>query len=140
MDWADAERAIIFRMQANWHETDLAIGNDEYEPTGVTEEFVRLWTRFGTANNAALGAAIVNGPGYIRHPGTIIVQLFVRPKTGTVRLSQLGAAVSCIFLNERFDGIRCYETSLIFASERTPDGWYQANATTFFEFEQRKTA
>lgn len=139
MDYADCIRAVISRMSSLYVETPIAFGNDEFEP-GAIDEYVRVWVRFGTADNVALGAGIVNGPGAVRHPGNIITQIFVRPKQGEVRAAEIGAHISQILTNEHFDGVRCYETSLIFASERTPDGWYQANATTVFDFDERKAA
>ena len=140
MGYPDAIRAIIARFQTNYFETDISIGDDGYEPSGATAEYVRLWVLTGSAANAALGAGIASGPGYVQHPGTINVQIFVRPRAGQIRLAEIAELISDVFQNTNFDDVKCYETSLIFANDRTPDGWIQANAITVFTFDERKAA
>lgn len=134
MAFADIERAVVSRMRDNWIETPLAIDNDEYEPDGSVAAWVRLAVRHGSSINAALGAAIVAGPGMVRRPGQVIVQVFVRRKAGATRAQELADLVSDLFQNRTFSGVRCYETSSITVGER--NGWFQLNAQTFFAFDE----
>lgn len=133
MAFADIERAILDRFAERWTDTtDFAYDNDRYEPSATTEEWVRLSIRNGSSINAALGGALV------RRPGVIIVQVFVKAKTGLVRAMELADAVGEIFENTTFDGVRCYETSAIDAGTR--DGWRQVNATTVYIYDEVQAA
>ena len=138
MDSADAQRAIHSRVAYNWTETPLCYANDGYQPPSTINEWVRVTVAQGTASASAIGRAIVGGPGAVRHPGNIIVQIFVRPDTGTTRAKELAALVTQIFQHETFDGVRCFETSVITVGEFR--GWWQTNVTTAFFFDERKAA
>lgn len=146
MDSSEAQQLVHERFLVNWYQTPLCFDNDGYDPVADTawpelpvNEWIRVTVLEGSATNAFLGGAIPDGPGAVLHSGNINIQIFVRLNTGSTRAKKLAADVAKLIQNTPFDGIRCYETSVIISGDDGA-GWYQINAITVFEFYERKTS
>jgi Bacteriophage related domain of unknown function len=124
MSYAAERQAIEQRFAAAWTATPIAWDNVSFTPP--TGPWVRLHIVNGDAFQAAMGAPTV----MVRHPGTVIVEVYVPPGTGTDTGRGLADQAAAIFRFATFDGIVCGTPTL--QPVEHADGWFQIRVAVAF--------
>lgn len=131
MSYQTALAAIEQRFQTQWGTTTpVQWPNRNYEPV-AGDEWVRLTVLDGQSFMAGMGFS----SNLFRHPGLIIVSIFVPRGSGERRVNELVDSVSGIWRNAQFGEILCRAPSVEKVGESGE--WYQVNVSVPF---QRDTA
>lgn len=124
----DERNAIESRMAANWTTTATRYENVPFKETA--DPYVALFIRDGEGTQVSLGTVALR-----RWPGLIIVQVFVKPDTGTKLAKTYAETIGAIFDRAEFSvpnggSITCRIPSV--AAVGLKHGWYQVNVTIPF--------
>jgi len=123
-------RAIELRLEDNWgEETEIAFKNVEFESDDY-DEWIRLTIIDGDSKQMSLEETPLH-----RRVGLIIIQVFVRPDTGTKRIEELAGRAADIFRAVQFDGITC--RSPMYREIGDAKNWFQANVETEFYVDEQ---
>lgn len=128
-DFESAANMIRQELAANVTAYDIAWPNVGYTPTPGTP-----WLRFtiteGEANTPAFGSGVV-----YRHPGNVIVQVFVPANEGDGRARSIADTVAAVYRGKRIaNGIRFFDAPYINNVGRDGD-WFQINVVAPFEYD-----
>lgn len=130
-DFDDAQKQVEQLFAAGWGSTTkIAYDNLQFNPDEVNDDsWVRLNVIDGTAEQVGLGAEA----NLYRHPGVVIVQVFVKEGQGIRVAKQLADQVAAIFRGTTSGGV-LYRTPSV---ERIgPNGgWFQVNVNIPFQWD-----
>lgn len=147
--FSQAANAMRDRFKTEFHsrEPDVPIGFDNVE--GLVTDANDLikdstdgsgnpapWVRFSVRPGDA--SIVSSVPRVYRHPGSIIVQIFIPTGRGDNRAQEIAEAVAGSMRGVSVSGVRIRATSppqFIGADDET---WWQANVTASFEFDEQE--
>lgn len=107
----------------------VAWENVDFTPTNDTP-WVKPTVREGEASQPAFGG----GTNVYRHPGNVIVQVFVPVGGGDGKAREIADYIASIFRGKRISSVRFFNAPYI--QTVGPDGhWFQVNAVCPFEYD-----
>lgn len=116
--------------ETGWNKaTPVAWSNLDFSPPSALSSWVRFSVLPGEAFHATAGAP---GKNIIRHPGLIVVQVFVPFNSGSITAYDLADDVAGIFRNYHSGGIRCSAPWVTPVSPSAGEGWFQVNVNIPF--------
>jgi len=128
-DFESAANTIRQELANNVTAYDIAWPNVSFTPPADAP-----WLRFtiteGTANTPAFGSGVV-----YRHPGNVIVQVFVPANEGDGRARSIADTVAAVYRGKRLTpGIRFFDAPYVNTVGRDGD-WFQVNVVAPFEYD-----
>lgn len=129
-DFDNAQELIEQKFTTAWGATTpVGYDNVEYEPAPN----VLQWVRLNVLDEAAFQTGMNGTDNLYRHPGTIIIQVFVREGKGVREAKQLADTVAAIFRGANENGILYRAPSI----ERIGpnNGWFQVNVNIPFHWD-----
>jgi len=128
-DFESAANTIRQELANNVTAYDIAWPNVSFTPPADAP-----WLRFtiteGTASTTAFGSGVT-----YRHPGNVIVQVFVPTNEGDGRARSIADTVAAVYRGKRLaPGIRFFDAPYINNVGRDGD-WFQINVVAPFEYD-----
>lgn len=118
---------ILARFKSVWTGGDATIDHANVEFTRPAKTVAWARVRIRRATGSAFQASMAGaGSRRFRHPGTIVVQLFVPEKEGLAEAETLGDTIADGFRGVAESGI-VYQAPDVRDVGSTGDGWYQVN-------------
>jgi hypothetical protein len=131
MNHADAAKEVEKRVQDHlWAPSDLALAFDNvaFKPPSPSKP----WLRTTILDAEAVKTDLVNR---YRHPGLVVVQVFVPIQSGTRGGRALADQVASLFRSVTVSGIFFRTPSLQRVGD-TSDGWFQMNVNVPFFWDE----
>lgn len=130
--FSTAANAIRSRLSSMWSATPIGYKNAPHDPTDG-QAFLFLEVLNGEASQASIGSP---GARVFRHPGVIMVHVFVPMGIGEKLALEHADAVAAIFRAQSFDGVLCYAPSVGDGEPADDDGkWYRVTVSVPFHFD-----
>lgn len=127
MSYQATHNAIRTRFAAQWTTTPIAYPNVEFTPPAGDTGWVRLTIEDADAFQVSMGAPT----NFYRHPGLIIVSVFVPLNRGDKQALEYADSIAAIFRSWQTTGIRaCAPTVKRIGPD---DKWYHVNVVVPFE-------
>ncbi len=127
MSYQTTHNAIRKRLKDNWTTTPIAYQNVEFTPPVGDTGWVRLTVEDADAFQASMGGTT----NFYRHPGLIIVSVFVPLNRGDKQALEYADSISAIFRSWQTTGIRFYAPTV--KRIGADDKWYHVNVVVPFE-------
>lgn len=122
--------ALAGVFETGWaNQTPIAWENLDFSPPDPMSSWVRFSVLSGEAFYASIGAP---GNNVIRHPGLIVVQVFVPLNAGALLTLDLADDAAGIFRDYRSGGVRCSPPWVTTIRPSARDGWHQVNVNIPF--------
>lgn len=122
--------AVKAFMAAEFDEAPVYFPNEAAPKNGP---FVAVQFPVATAEQASFGAP---GDNVFREEGAIRLVIVVRAGSGTEKIGSIALALKILFLNARFDGVRCYVPSSPVYDDRNDDaGNFKAAFAVPYDFD-----
>lgn len=127
-DFADAEAAIVSRLEANWTSTPLAVPG---KPFAAQEA---AWVKLEVLNFAEEQRSIgAPGDNLFRSEGLISIHVFVRKGTDAATSRTHAKALAALFRAQTFSGVICDAATISGLGEGSDDGkWARRTVTVPF--------
>jgi len=126
MSYAQEQAYITSHFSNMWPAgVGVAYPNVKFDTNNIDE-----WVRLNIVRGVAYQASMGGDTNVYRHPGNVIVQVFVEPNSGAKRALELADTACAIWRGQQFDG-------LVFKAPVVIDlgivaGWYQVNVSCPF--------
>jgi hypothetical protein len=129
-DFQAAANTIRQELANNVTAYDIAWPNVSYTPTPGTP-----WLRFTITEGEASTPAFSGSGNVYRHPGNVIVQVFVPANGGDGRARSIADTVAAVYRGKRLTpGIRFFDAPYVNTVGRDGD-WYQVNVICPFAYD-----
>jgi len=113
--------------KANWSATEVQWPNVTLE-TKDLDEWAKFFVRNFPSEQITLGMA----QNVYRHPGLVVVQIFVGLNTGAVRMAELVDTVCALFRSKTISGCVFSAPAVIDVGISSTGAWYQKNVQCNF--------
>lgn len=126
----NAQQLIEQKFNTAWNAaTPIAFDNVEFDPPATVDQ----WVRLNVLDEAAFVAGMGGGVNLYRHPGIVIVQVFIRDGSGIREAKQLADTVAAIFRGANENGI-LYRAPYV-ETVGPNNGWFQVNVNIPFHWD-----